>query len=167
MKTKKLVYCALFAALIAIMSLVAIPITPIPLNLALVAVLLAGGMLGKKYGTLSVIVYIFIGTVGMPVFAGFRGGFSVLAGPTGGYITGYIIVAALTGLIYEKTRKIKFTIPVMMFAVILCYAIGTAWYCYIMKSDVLSALSLCVLPFIPADIIKIVLVSIILKKQVA
>ena len=167
MKTKKLVYCALFAALIAIMSLVAIPTTPIPLNMALVAVLLAGGMLGKKYGTLSVIVYILIGTVGMPVFAGFRGGFSVLAGPTGGYITGYIIVAALTGLIYEKTRKVKYTLPVMMIAVILCYAIGTVWYCYIMKGSILSALSLCVLPFIPADIIKIVLVSIILKKQVA
>ena len=164
MKTKKLVYCGLFSAIIGIMSLISIPFQPVPLNMALLAVMLSGGVLGKKYGTLSVLVYILLGAVGVPVFAGFRGGFAVLAGPTGGYILGYVTVAFLTGLVYEKTRKIKYTVPVMVVALLLCYALGTAWYCYIMKSDVWSALALCVLPFIPSDIIKIVIVLIILNK---
>ena len=165
MKTKKLIYCALFGAVISIMSLISIPTQPVPLNMALFGVLLAGGMLGKKYGTLSVVVYILLGAVGIPVFAGFRGGIAVLAGPTGGYIAGYLVIAFLTGLVYEKTRKLKFTIPVIIISVILCYVLGTAWYCCIMKSSVLSALALCVFPFIPADIIKIVLAAIVLKKQ--
>ncbi len=165
MKTKKLIYCALFGAVICIMSLISIPTQPVPLNMALFAVLLAGGMLGKKYGTLSVLVYILLGVVGIPVFAGFRGGLGVMAGPTGGYIAGYIVVAFLTGLVYEKTQKFKYTVPVMIISVMLCYVLGTAWYCYIMKSGVLSALALCVLPFIPADIIKIVLAALVLKKS--
>ena len=165
MKTKKLIYCALFGAVICIMSLISIPTQPIPLNMALFGVLLAGGMLGKRYGTLSVVVYILLGAVGIPVFAGFRGGIAVLAGPTGGYIAGYLIIAFLTGLIYEKTKKFKYTIPVMIISVILCYVFGTAWYYYIMKSGVVSALSLCVLPFIPADIIKVVMAALVLKKN--
>ena len=165
MKTKRLVYCALFAAVIGIMSLISIPTQPIPLNMALFAVLLAGGILGKKYGTLSVVVYILLGAVGIPVFAGFRGGFAVLAGPTGGYIAGYIIVAFLTGLVCEKTRKMHYILTIMILAVILCNAVGTAWYCYIMKSSVSSALMLCVIPFVPTDIIKIVLATLVLKKQ--
>ncbi len=165
MKTKRLVYCALFAAVIGIMSLISIPTQPIPINMALFAVLLAGGILGKKYGTLSVVVYILLGAVGIPVFAGFRGGLAVLAGPTGGYIAGYIIVAFLTGLVCEKTRKMHYTLPIMILAVILCNAVGTAWYCYIMKSSVSSALMLCVIPFVPADVIKVVLAALVLKKS--
>ncbi len=165
MKTKRLVYCALFAAVIGIMSLISIATQPIPLNMALFAVLLAGGILGKKYGTLSVVVYILLGAVGIPVFAGFRGGLAVLAGPTGGYIAGYILVAFLTGLVCEKTRKMHYTLPIMILAVILCNAVGTAWYCYIMKSSVSSALMLCVIPFVPTDIIKVVLAAMVIKKQ--
>lgn len=164
MKTKKLIYCALFGAVISIMSLISIPVQPVPLNMALFAVLLSGGMLGKRYGALSVIVYILLGAVGIPVFAGFRGGLAVLAGPTGGYVLGYIAVAFLTGLVCEKTQKIKYTAPIMVISVMLCYVLGTAWYCYIMKSDVWSALTLCVLPFVPADIIKIVLATLVLYK---
>ena len=164
MKTKRLVYCALFAAVTGILSVLSIPTQPVPTNMAIFGVLLAGGMLGKKYGTLSVAVYILSGAVGTPVFAGFRGGLATLAGPTGGYIAGYIIIAFLTGFIYEKTQKLKYTLPVMLLAVALCYAAGTTWYCLIMHSGVLSAFTLCVLPFIPADIAKIVMASIILKK---
>lgn len=164
MRTKKLVYCGLFSAVIAIMAMISLPLQPIPLNMALLGVLLAGGILGKKYGTISVLVYILLGLCGLPVFSGFRGGVGVIAGPTGGYIASYLIIAFLTGLVYEKTRKIKFAVPVMLISVLLCYAVGTAWYCYIMKSDVMSALALCVLPFIPSDIIKIVIALIVLNK---
>lgn len=164
MKTSKLVYCALFAAIISVASQISIPVQPIPLNAAIFAVLLCGGIMGKKYGTVSVAVYILLGIVGAPVFAGFRGGLSVLAGPTGGYIAGYILIAFVTGAVCEKTRKLKYTVPFMMLAVVLCYAFGTMWFCIATGNGLVSALSLCVFPFIPGDILKVVLASIVINK---
>ena len=81
-KTTYLVLCGLFAAVTAIGSFVSVPLgfTPVPVNLATMAVFLTGGLLGAKYGTISEVVYVLIGAVGVPVFAGFRGGISVLAG---------------------------------------------------------------------------------------
>lgn len=164
MKTKKLIYCALFSAIIAIMSQIAVPIQPVPLNMGIFGVLLCGGLLGKKYGTVSVIVYILLGMVGVPVFSGFRGGFGVIAGPTGGYIAGYIIIAFISGMVCEKTRKIKYMALFMTLSVIFCYCVGTAWYCLVMKSNIVSALMLCVIPFIPWDLIKIMLALFSVKK---
>lgn len=93
--------CGLFAAVTAVCSWISIPLgfTPIPLNLGTLAVYLTGALLGKKYGPISLLVYTLAGAVGLPVFSGFRGGLSVLAGPTGGYIIGYIVAAFLIGLI--------------------------------------------------------------------
>jgi len=98
-RTTSLVVCGLFAALTAICSYISIPLgfTPVPVTLGTLAVFLAGGILGKKYGTLSITVYVILGAVGVPVFAGFRGGIGVLAGPTGGYIIGYIAAAFIVG----------------------------------------------------------------------
>ena len=97
-KTTALVLCGIFAALMAICSFITIPLgfTPVPINLATLGVFLTGGILGKKYGSISLIVYILLGAVGVPVFAGFKGGLGVLAGPTGGYIIGYLAAAFLT-----------------------------------------------------------------------
>ena len=163
MKTKKLIYCALFAAIIAIMSQIAVPIQPIPLNMGIFGVLLCGGLLGKKYSAASVIVYILLGMVGVPVFSGFRGGLGVIAGPTGGYIAGYIIIAFITGMVCEKTRKIKYMALFMTLSGILGYVVGTAWYCILMKTNIVSALMLCVIPFIPGDLVKVILAVMVLK----
>ena len=102
-RTTALVLCGVFAALMAVCSFITIPLgfTPIPVNLATLGVFLTGGILGKKYGSISLIVYILLGAVGVPVFAGFKGGLGVLAGPTGGYIIGYLAAAFLTGLLVE------------------------------------------------------------------
>ena len=156
MKIKKLVYCALFASLISVASQISIPLQPVPFNGAIFAVLLCGGMMGKKYGALSVAVYILLGMVGVPVFSGFRGGLGVLAGPTGGYIAGYIIIAFVTGMVCEKTRKLQYIIPFMILSVILCYCFGTMWFCIITGNNFVSAFTLCVIPFIPVDILKVV-----------
>lgn len=163
MRTRRLVYCALFAAVIGIMSQIAIPTQPVPVNMAIFAVLLSGGILGKKYGALSVIVYTLLGTVGVPVFSGFRGGLGVIAGPTGGYVAGYVIIAFVTGLVCEKTCKMKYRVLFMIFSVMLCYAVGTAWYCYVMQSNVTSAMVLCVIPFIPGDLIKVILAAAVIR----
>ena len=102
-RTTALVLCGVFTALMAVCSFITIPLgfTPIPINLATLGVFLTGGILGKKYGSISLIVYILLGAVGVPVFAGFKGGLGVLAGPTGGYIIGYLAAAFLTGLLVE------------------------------------------------------------------
>ena len=103
-RTANLALCGLFAAITAVCSYVSIPLgfTPVPVNLATLAVFLAGGILGSRYGTISLAVYTLLGAAGIPVFSEFRGGLGVLAGPTGGYIIGYIAAAFLTGLIVEK-----------------------------------------------------------------
>ena len=164
MKIKKLAYCGLFATLIGAASQIAIPLQPVPINLALLAVVSAGALLGAKYGTFSVIVYILLGAVGMPVFTGFRGGLSVLAGLTGGYIVGYAVTAFVTGVVCQKTQK---TLPVflgMCVGTALCNVIGTAWFCLITGSPVAAAVYACVLPYIPGDILKIIGAIFVFKK---
>lgn len=103
-RTTYLTLCGLFAAVMAICSVITIPLgfTPVPINLGTLGVFLVGGLLGKKYGTISMSVYVLLGAVGVPIFSGFRGGVGVLAGPTGGYIIGYIVAAFIIGLLIEK-----------------------------------------------------------------
>ena len=103
-KTTMLILCGIFAAVTAICSLITIPLgfTPVPINLGTLAVFLTGGVLGKKYGTLSMTVYVLLGAAGVPVFSGFRGGLGVLAGPTGGYIIGYIAAVLVIGLLADR-----------------------------------------------------------------
>ena len=95
------ILCALFAALIAVCSQIMIPMpfTPVPINLALLAVWVCGGVLGAKRGAITLIVYILLGAVGAPVFVGFNAGLGALAGPTGGYIIGYLPSIILFGLL--------------------------------------------------------------------
>ena len=97
--TRELTAAALFCALTAICSQISLPLpfTPVPINLAAFAVLAAAGLLGCRGAVLSVAAYLLLGAAGVPVFAGFRGGLSVLAGPTGGYLAGYLAAAWITG----------------------------------------------------------------------
>lgn len=157
MKVRKMIYCAMFSALLAVCSQISIPLNPVPINLALLAVLLCGGLLGKKYASVSVIVYILLGAVGVPVFASLKGGLAVLAGPTGGYIAGYVIAAFVTGFFFEKSDKFYVLIPGMVLAVLMCYAFGTLWYIFVTKAKFVTALASCVLPFLPLDFVKIML----------
>lgn len=95
-----IILSGVFAAMVALCSWITIPLpfTQVPINLAILGVLLAGGLLGSKYGALSISIYILLGAVGLPVFAGFGAGLGVLVGPTGGYIVGYLLCAAISGL---------------------------------------------------------------------
>lgn len=93
----KLVLCALLTALLAVCSQIQIPLPYVPINLALFAVHLAGALLGPLYGGLSVLIYLLLAAVGVPVLAGFRGGLGALMGSTGGYVVGYIFTAVIAG----------------------------------------------------------------------
>lgn len=174
-KTTYLVLCGLFAAVTAIGSFVSVPLgfTPVPVNLATLAVFLTGGLLGAKYGTISEVVYVLIGAVGVPVFAGFRGGISVLAGPTGGYIIGYIAAALIIGLILDKcfcseNMSTGNTYAVLVLAMIAglaaCYLLGTLWFIISTGTGVWASLTACVFPFLIGDTVKIIAAVILVKK---
>jgi biotin transport system substrate-specific component len=159
MKTKTMVICAVFAAIICIFSVMTIPIGPVPISMGIFGIMLAAIILGSKRGTVSVAVYILLGAVGLPIFSGFKGGFQVLFGPTGGYIWSYILVALFIGIMVKKLPQNKILALVKIFIVcligiIICYAAGTVQFMAVQQTDLAKALTLCVIPFIPFDIIK-------------
>ena len=167
--TMDLAYTALFIGLITICSWISIPMT-IPFTMQTFAVFVAVGLLGMKRGTLSVVTYILLGAIGVPVFAGFSGGFGILMGSTGGYIIGFIASALITGAIIKVFGK---KTAVMFFAMIVgllaCYAFGTVWFIYVYGKTtgaigVATALSWCVTPYILPDLVKIILAIILVKR---
>ena len=165
-KTKFLSYCAIFAALTAVLSQISLPIGPVPINLALMSPVIAALLFGIQVGVTSQAVYVLLGAVGLPVFSGFRGGLSALAGPTGGYIIGYILCALLAGAIikYSKEKSVPMLVLAAVAGTLICYLFGTIWFVYQQKTTFAAALSLCVFPFLPGDAVKIVLDTLIVRK---
>lgn len=161
-KTYDIVYIAVFAVIMAICSWISIP-AAVPFTLQTFGVFVAVGVLGGKRGTLSILVFILLGAIGVPVFAGFSGGIGVLAGTTGGYIIGFLF-SALVMWAMEKIPGKKSVIQILSMAVglIVCYAFGTVWFMAVyMKTSgpvgLMAVLGWCVIPFIIPDIIKIVM----------
>lgn len=153
---------ALTAALICVTGPLTIAVGPVPLSLATFAVYLAGAVLGPKKGTAAVGIYLLIGLIGIPVFSGFSGGLQKLAGVTGGYLLGYLPCAYLTGMGAEKAGEKKWFLPAMAAAgTIVLYTVGTSWFMVQTGNNAGSALSLCVLPFLPGDTVKITAVSLL------
>ena len=168
-KTYDLAYLAIFAVLIAICSWISIPMT-VPFTLQTFGVFIAAGVLGGKRGTLSVLVFILLGAVGIPVFANFSGGIGVLVGPTGGYIIGFLF-SALVMWAMEKLpgKKSIMQIVSMVVGLVVCYAFGTAWFMVVYGKangpvGLVTALGWCVFPFIIPDLIKIALAYVLSRK---
>lgn len=151
--TKNLVLSALFTALTAVLSQIILPLGPIPFNLAVLAVFLTGMLLPPVWACVSMAVYLLLGAVGVPVFAGFAGGPAILFGKTGGYIVGYIVIAGLTSFGAHR-KKPWVTFAYMGFGLILCYALGTAWFMVITQATLAQSLVWCVIPFIIPDLCK-------------
>ena len=154
---RRLVFCSVFAALLAVLSQVQFPLPGlVPLSLATLGVMLCGLLLGWRAGTLAVAAYILLGAMGVPVFAGFRGGISALLGPTGGYIAGYLFYAMLSGLPAPALqRSFAGRCTLLLLGTAVCYALGTAWFIHATGRTAAESLSLCVLPFLPGDTAKI------------
>lgn len=169
MKTLDIAYIALGAALITICSWISIP-TAVPFTLQTFAVFAMLSLLGGKRGTLATLVYILLGAVGVPVFAGFTGGFGVILGSTGGYIVGFL----LTGLIYilfEKLFKKTLVVEIISFVLglIACYALGTVWFMVVYSRGngpigAITALGWCVFPFILPDLVKMGLALVLARR---
>lgn len=170
-KTFDMVYIAVFAVLMAICSWISIP-TMVPFTLQTFAVFLAVGVLGGKRGSMAVLIYILLGAVGVPVFAGFQGGINVILGSTGGYIIGFIFSALLMWGMEKLLGKKTWVLAVsMVLGLIVCYAIGTVWFMVVYGRNsgavgLGTVLGWCVIPFIIPDLIKIVL-ALVLSKSLA
>lgn len=159
-----IIFIALFVALISVSAQIVIP-TIVPFTLQTLGVFVSSALLGFKRGTTSVLIYIFLGSIGLPVFSGFSGGLGKLTGPTGGYIVGFIITAIIVGLMCDLLeRKLWVLIISMTTGLLLCYLLGTIWFCISSKTNFLSALMLCIVPFIIPDAAKIIVASILVKK---
>lgn len=159
--TYSLVVTALMAAVTCILAPLSIPIGPVPISLTNLAIYLSLYLLDWKKGTLSYLIYLLLGFVGLPVFSGFTGGVSKLAGPTGGYIVGFIPMAILAGIVIDKFKNRGLQMLGMLVGTAICYALGTAWFCFQAGYTVSAALAVCVIPFIPADICKMLVAMVI------
>ncbi len=159
-KTLDMVYIAMFSVIIAICSWISVPAT-VPFTLQTFGLFLTVGTLGGKRGTLSVLVYLLLGAVGMPVFAGFTGGIGKLLGNTGGYIAGFLFSALVMWGMEEMLGRKRWVLALsMVLGLLVCYLFGTIWFMLVYSADsgtvgLWTALGWCVFPYIIPDIIKI------------
>lgn len=141
-----------------------LPFTPVPITLQTFFVILSGALLGRKLGTLSQASYLALGVLGMPVFQGYGAGLLHIAGPTGGYLLGFIVSAFLVGMLIEKSSRFFYTMLIMALGVASIYLWGILWLMVGYKFSLFKAISLGVIPFIPGAIIKLSLASFIYSK---
>ena len=156
LKTRDVALIGLFAALITVCAWISIPLGPVPVTLQTFAVFLSAALLGNKRGTLAVAVYILLGVVGLPVFSGFKG----LNPLTFGYVLGFLPLGMLTAAADRLFPGKKLALPLgMVVGLAACYLIGTVWFYYVMhfrgtEYGFGKILSLCVVPFLVPDLIK-------------
>ncbi len=163
-RTKQMVLIALMTAVTCVLGPLSIPLpfSPVPISLTNFAIFLAIFVLGMKSGTISFIIYLLLGAVGVPVFSSFRGGFQVLAGPTGGYLIGFIFLALIMGFALEHfDRKLVPTIIGMIIGMAVCYAFGTVWLAKLLSLSFKEGLMMGVIPYLAGDAAKIIIAAIV------
>lgn len=168
-RLKMLSLTALFAALIVVCSWISVPFNVISFTMQTFAVFFALSFLGGKYGTLAVAVYIAVGTAGLPVFSGFRGGVGALTGATGGYIFGFLLSGAVYILFTLKKKTPAFEIAGLFAGLFSCYTAGTLWYYFIYlgtssAKSISSVFLVCVVPYIIPDCVKLFAAYFLSKK---
>ncbi|MCA6214706.1 MAG: biotin transport system substrate-specific component [Thermococcaceae archaeon] len=154
MEAREITYAALFAALTAVGAQIAIPLGTVPITLQVLFVLLSGLILGAKLGFLSQIVYLFMGAIGLPVFANFSGGLAYIYGPTGGYLISFPLAAFLAGLVSEKRKRITDYAVGSAIGILVIYLLGWLRLGLFMGGDFEKAFMVGVVPFIPIDAVK-------------
>lgn len=154
-----------FALLTALGALIRIPLpfTPVPITLQTFFVLLAGATLGSKRGTLSQMVYVSAGAVGIPIFAGMSSGIALLAGPTGGFLAGFLLAPAVVGYLIGDSSSRSRLMGALLAGTALIFLFGNLWLWKVTGGTLMNTLSLGFLPFIPGAIIKIGLVIAIIE----
>lgn len=158
---------ALMAALTAVMAQIAVPIEPVPFTFQVLAVMLTGYLLGPRYGAMAMLVYLLLGAVGVPVFAGFGSGLGSLLGPSGGYLWSYPLAAAVAGMAAPALAGSRR--PVAMFwgvgagvvALVIIYGIGATWLSVQAGLSPGAAFAAGVAPFVVFDAVKVVFATVL------
>ena len=172
MKTKDIVSISLFTTLLAVCAWIYIPMT-IPFTMQTFAVFLAMFVLGGKKGTIVIFIYLITGLIGVPVFSGGTAGPAILLGPTGGYMIGWLFLGIICHWYekvtdkFDKKPEIKLQILLLLAGMLVCYSFGTFWFTNIYtkeSSSFLAAFSVCVLPFIIPDVVKLALAYTVSKR---
>ena len=154
-------FIGIMAAVTAVMAQISIPMPMgVPMTMQTFAVTLAGIILGSRRGALSMLVYLLIGVVGVPVFSNFTGGLPSLVGPTGGFLVSFPIMAYLIGLGIEFKNRLV-VVLLLILGTLSNYVIGVLFYTVITGSSVIAGITACVLPFIPTAVLKAILASIL------
>ncbi len=159
-RTLSLVTVALLTSVLCIVAPVTLNMGPVPMSLATLVLYVVICVFGLKKSVASVLMYISIGSVGVPVFSGFTAGLGQLIGPTGGFIVGYVLMCAVSGALLVvlgcgKYRIVK-SIVALFVGTVVMYVLGTVWYVIATGNSWIQAVSICVLPFVLTDAIKIV-----------
>ena len=157
---RDLCHISVFAALIVICAQVSIPMPlGVPMTLQTFAIPLAGVVLGPRKGMFAVIVYVLLGAIGAPVFAGFKGGLGVLFGPTGGFILSFPLMTFLAG-VCERKGGTMWLVTGLIAGAVVNYICGMVFFVFVMPSNFTTAFTACVLPFLPTAVIKIIMVAV-------
>ena len=155
---KEMAATAVMTALLCILGpwAIQIPISPVPITLCSMGIYFALYLLGMKFGTLSVLLYILLGAIGVPVFTNFSGGLGKLLGPTGGYIIGYLFLAVIFGFFLSKfPEKLSMQVIGAVLGTLVLYLLGTLWLQHQLNLSFPAALMAGVIPYIPGDIVKL------------
>ncbi len=148
--------------LVALSAQVQVPMYPVPMTMQPFAVIVIGAAYGARLGFATMLLYIAEGAIGLPVFAGMKGGVAILVGPTGGYIVGFALAAGVVGWLAQRgwDRNVFATAAAMAIGMIVLYAPGVAWLASLI--GVQKAIAAGLLPFLVGDAVKIVLGAIVL-----
>lgn len=154
--TREIALVALFAAITAVFSQISVPMPPVPFSLGVLGVMLTATVLPTRLAVCAQLIYLLLGAVGVPVFAGFQGGPHRLVGPTGGFLVAYILMAAVIGVILAQSPQYSFKRAFIANAAALlpCYLLGAMWLGFSMHLSFEQTLMSAVLPFIPFDLLK-------------
>lgn len=169
-KTLDMVYIGVFTVIIAICSWITLPFGMVSFTLQTFAVFLTVGVLGGKRGTMAVLVYLLLGIIGVPVYAGFGSGIGAILGQEGGYLIGFVFSALIMWAVEKLLgRKTWMLAAAMVLGLIVCYVFGTLWFMGVYARNtgavgLVTVLGWCVFPFILPDLVKIVLALILTKR---
>jgi len=166
MSLRGMIYASLFGAATAAGAYIIIPLPPVPITLQTLFAGLAGALLGARLGALSQVIYLLIGIIGLPVFAGGKAGLGVLFGPTGGYLIGFVagawVIGALVNL--KKNPGFGWTVSALIAGTAVIYFFGIAQLSLVAKISVNKAISVGVLPFLIGDVVKILAAAYVVKR---
>lgn len=167
---RRMVYASMFGALTAIGAYLVIPLQPVPVTLQTLFTYLSGILLGGYTGALSQVVYVLLGMIGLPVFAGGKAGLGTLLGPTGGFLIGFIIGAFVIGKMIEVKREpgILWISLALLIGTACIYIPGVLQLAFVAKLSLVKAVLAGVAPFLPGDLLKMmaaVLISLGLRKN--